>query len=370
MVSPFKVLRYRLQAAFPALAFFGGFLWDSITLRGSLGVFDFLMLFGYLLVSALLLVLLGRRENPAGHTFDSDPNPEQENPSRVSQIWLWMKTRGPLFLLQFCYGSIFSALVIFYFLSSSYLPGFLVVLGLVILLCLNEFLESQYHRFTLTWTLFGLCAILFLNFALPHLFHSIHSIWFYLSTTLGVLFVNVLKRFSPIAQGALWPTYAMAGGLVFLYLINAIPPVPLVKKEMLICRDLEKKELQYTAKIEKPKPLFFWRRSESHVHQMPGEKIYCFTSIFLPQGISCTLYHRWMFDDPKTNRWVEVSRISFPIRGGRMDGFRGFTYKRSLAPGDWKVRVETESGRVLGAIPFTVESEIETNLEYKVIDLN
>ncbi len=374
MAERLSKLQSRFKAAFPAVAFFGGFFWDVFFLGRTITTFDLFLLLFYLAVSGVILLIMGRRGDPHGdlETHD-DPETgpsgiaaaEGDPPKGIGKILHWMRSHGLIFALRFCYGGLFSALVIFYFLSSSYLPGFLTVIALGTLLCLNEFLESQYHRFTLTWSLFGICAILFLNFALPHLFHSIHPAWFFVSTSLGAGLVFLLKLFSPKAKGSLWPTLAMAAALILLYVCNAIPPVPLVKKELVVCRSLEKADGVYTARIELPAPWFFWRRSESVVRQLPGEKIFCFTSVFLPTGIECTLYHRWMYDDPRKKEWVEFSRIGFPIRGGRQDGFRGFTYKRNLAPGRWLIRVETERGRVLGTIRFRADSTTDSAMAYK-----
>ena len=281
-----------------------------------------------------------------------------------------MREDGPAFALQFLFGSLFSALTILYFLSSSYLPGFLLVLALVGLLILNEFIESHYHRFTITWTLFGLSAILFLNFALPHALGSIHPLWFFVSTAAGVGLVFGLKRLSPKARGSVWPTVATALVLVLLFLVNAIPPVPLVKKNMVICRGLERIDGVYTAEMENPPFYSFWRKSESLVRQRNGEKVFCFTSVFLPTGIRTTLYHCWRFDDPRKNGWVQASRIGFPIHGGRQDGFRGYTYKQNLTPGRWEVRVETESGRVLGTVHFRVEASADSTMEFRKLILD
>ena len=340
MAEKILFLKSKLQKAFPAIAFFGGFFWDAFTLGQSITHLDLALLFLYLSVSAGILVYLGRRKIP--DTIE----PENPPTSFWEKAKHWIKHEGPFFSLQFCFGSMFSALSVCYFLSSSYWPSFLLIFILGFLLCVNEFIESHYHRFSLTWLLFSICAILYFNFALPMVMHSIHPIWFYISTALGVFATYGLKKISHQAAGSFWPTYMVAALLVLLFLANAIPPVPLVKKQMTICRSLEKNGISFTAKIEKPKFWNFWSKTESNVQQYPGEKIYCFTSIFLPPGISCTLYHRWMHQDPRSHDWKEVSRMGFFIRGGRKEGFRGYTYKRNLPPGNWKVKVETESGRV------------------------
>jgi hypothetical protein len=372
MTKPFVTLMMRAKAAFPAIAFFGGFIWDAATLGRAVTSLDLWMLSGYLIVSAALLVVMGRRGRlrgpeegePGAHALGAGPPA-----SAFAKALHWVREEGPQFLLQFCFGSMFSALFILYFLSSSYLPGFLVVLALLALLVANEFLEDHYHRFTLTWALFGTCAILFLNFAIPHVMGSISSIWFFLSTALGVGLAYAAKALAPKAKGSLWPLYAVALALVGLFLINAIPPVPLVKKNVSICRNLERVDGAYQAEIEAPPPWAFWRTSETRVRQRAGEKIFCFTSVFAPKGLHLTLYHTWRFDDPRRG-WVETSRIGFPVSGGRAEGFRGYTYKRNLAPGKWEVRLETEVGRVLGSIRFRCEASADTAMAVKKLILD
>lgn len=364
----------RARAVFPAFAFFGGFLWDAVTLGRSIQTLDLCILLAYQAAAGGILIWMGRRGSMrggaapvpgAGPTAPDASVIAAQDAAPPSGFKAWLRADGPAFALQFLFGSLFSALTIFYFLSSSYLPGFLLVSALVALLILNEFLESHYHRFTITWTLYGVSAILAFNFALPHAFGSIHPAWFFISTAAGVALVFLLKRLSPKARGSAWPTLGAALALVLLFLANAIPPVPLVKKRMVICRGLERVDGRYYGDLQKQPFYSFWRKSESVVRRRPGDQVFCFTSVFLPTGIQTTLYHRWRFEDPGTGAWVETSRIGFPIHGGRRDGFRGYTYKRNMAPGRWEVRVETASERVLGLIHFRVEASADSTMEFK-----
>jgi hypothetical protein len=398
-VTRIAALFTKAKAVFPAIAFFGGFIWDALTLGRAVTSLDLWLLFAYLVASAALLVVMGRRgrlRGPAiprsGHapgppdttaavpprlsaavTAEGRPlrpdHAQASPPSRSAKALHWIREEGPVFCLQFCFGSMFSALFILYFLSTSYLPGFLVAMALLALLVANEFLEDQYHRFTLTWALFGTCAILFLNFALPHVLGSINAFWFFLSTAAGVGLTYAAKRFSPKARGNLWPTYTVALCLAGLYLLNAIPPVPLVKKNVSICRNLERIDGNYAAEIETPPIWAPWRFSETLVRQRAGEKIFCFTSVFAPKGLRLTLYHRWRYHDPRKG-WTETSRIGFPISGGRAEGFRGYTFKRNLAPGKWEVRLETEAGRVLGVARFRCEATADTAMQVKKVILD
>jgi len=114
-----------------------------------------------------------------------------------------------------------------------------VLLGL--LLVANEFLENAYRRFTLSWALFGICAMLLFNFLLPFLLGSLHAVWFYLSTMLGAAMVIFLYSKTPQHMGSILPVWFIAGFLMFAYAIDMIPPVPLVKREIAIAYDIKKR---------------------------------------------------------------------------------------------------------------------------------
>src|SRR5258706_13440766 len=60
----------RANAAFPAVAFFGGFIWDAATLGRSIQPFDLYSLLVYLLLAGGILIWMGRRgfmHGPAAH---------------------------------------------------------------------------------------------------------------------------------------------------------------------------------------------------------------------------------------------------------------------------------------------------------------
>jgi hypothetical protein len=318
----------RFRRYVPAIAFIGGFVWDALTLGNTIHPVDLFILLGYLTGAAAILVIMGR-----GITF-----------------------RGSQYLnavLQFFFGGIFSALFIFYFLSSSDLPGYLVVLLLAGTLVGNEFLGSAYSELTVSWAFFTLSAIMFFNFALAHLFRSISTFWFYLGTVVAVLLVLALRTFSHARASRLKPSLAVAALMLLLHAVNAIPPVPLVKKEMLVAHDLRRRGAVYEGRIESPQ-WRVWRTSAGVFHRAPGERIYCFTSVFVPPGITTTIRHRWQ---TKTDAgWTTTSVIPFRIEGGRKTGYRGLTWKQNVATGEWRVIAETESGAAIGILRFTVKA--------------
>ena len=50
-----------------------------------------------------------------------------------------------------------------------------------------------------------------------------------------------------------------------------------------------------------------------------------------------------------------TDRIPIAIAGGRERGYRGYTVKQRVTPGNWRVDVETAEGRVIGRVSFRVE---------------
>ncbi|HEX6161283.1 MAG TPA: DUF2914 domain-containing protein [Thermoanaerobaculia bacterium] len=324
--SAFRPLPSAFRGYAPAIAFFGGFAWDAVTLGRSIKSTDLFILLGYLAGAAAILVALGR-----GLEF------------RFSR---YLNT-----LLQFFFGGIFSALFIFYFLSSSDLPGYLVVLILGALLVGNEFLQSRYSELTVSWAFFTTSAIMFFNFALAHLFRSISTFWFYLGTLVAVLLVLALRKISRRERSSVKPSLAVAALMLLLHAFNAIPPVPLVKKEMLIAHEVRRSAGGYTARIESAGPRF-WRSSAVTFHRGGGERAYCFTSVFVPNGIATTIRHRWQRD--VDGDWREMGVVPFRIEGGRTSGYRGYTYKSNVTPGKWRVIAESESGAAIGIVTFRV----------------
>jgi hypothetical protein len=316
----------------PAIGFFGGFAWDAVTLGRSITSLDLFLLLLYYAGAALILFLLGR-----GITF------------RFSEYLN--------FVLQFFIGGIFSALVVFYFLSSSSVPGLVVVGLLVALLVGNEFLERRYSLLALSWTMFAVAGVMFFNFALPHLFRSISSYWFYLSTVLAIAAVALLRQLSKEKWVSLTPAMVAAGVLLLLHATNVIPPVPLVQKRMVVAHEVKRTADGYRLQVERPGLSRVRWLTGPDIHLQAGSnRLYCFTSVFVPPGIETTIRHRWDHLDEKSGEWKSWSTVSFPIRGGRSAGYRGYSYKSNLVPGRWRVVAESETGATIGVVRFRVVS--------------
>ena len=85
----------------------------------------------------------------------------------------------------------------------------------------------------------------------------------------------------------------------------------------------------------------------------PGDRVFCFARIFAPRRFRDGVKVRWAYDDPRSG-WKRTDAIPLTITGGQEEGWRGIAYKRHFAPGRWKVDVETDDGREVGSIRFTI----------------
>lgn len=338
----------RLADYFPVIFFFAGFIWDALTIGRNVMASDLAIFTGYLFSAALILYLIGR---PVDETADAADKPQ----ARLFSVLKKLHTpRLPYFLLQFLFGSLFSALFILYFKSSSHWLAWLMSLMLGILLVANEFLESEYKRFTLSWAMFGLCAMLLFNFVLPFILGSIHAIWFYLSTLLGAGLAFWLYSKTPQHYGSIKPVGIIAALLMFAYAVDMIPPVPLVKRDVALAYELSKVNGNYLLRQQASPWWVFWRKSSDDLELAPGQRVYCFSSVFAPPGLQTRLIHRWQHYDKKSG-WTTQSKAGFSLAGGRYGGFRGYTYKSNLAEGDWRVSVETENEKTIAVYSFSVQ---------------
>lgn len=361
--SRFTQISQKFRNYFPAMFFFGGFAWDALTIGRSVAVQDLMIFAAYLIIAGLILYVIGRPSYVLADSIKALENLPKWLPawlaSRIASLYRRCHyPHLPYFLLQFIYGNLLSSLFILYFKSASHWLAWLMSLLLAAMLVANEFLESEYRRFTLSWALFGFCAMLLFNFALPFLLGSIHAVWFYLSTVLGALAAYWLYKKTPNHFGSIKPVWAIAAALMLAYAVDMIPPVPLVKREVALAFALEKVGGEYRLTQQASRWWVFWRKSSDDLEITPSQRIYCFSSIFAPAGLNTRLYHRWQIYTKKQG-WVTTSHIGFSLSGGRYNGFRGYTYKQNLSAGDWRVSVETENEKTIAVYEFTI-SEVQT----------
>jgi hypothetical protein len=349
-----KIQAIKWHIIMPTLFFLGGFVWDALTIGKNVAASDLWIFAGYLLLATGLIYGISR---PSFILLNLNKYPKLISESLQADL--------PYMAMQFLFGSLLSALFILYFKSASHITALVMSLAIGGLLIANEFLEKAYKRLTLSWTLLGLCAILFFNFAFPYVLGSIHPIWFYLSTVLGTLLVvAIYRKTESYHEASIIPVIIISVWLMLAYALDIIPPVPLVKQDFVMGYDIQKVGEDYQLTQQAAPKWEVWKKTTDTMQWHQGQKIVCFSSVFAPKGLETKLFHNWQFKSKKG--WVTFSRIPFTLKGGRADGYRGYTYKYNLYAGEWRVRLETENDKTIAVKYFDLKSKNESPTFVKI----
>ena len=101
-----------LKNLLPAIAFFGGFLWDALTIGRQINPSDLWFLAGYLLAAGLILYWMGHRSYAHASMSGMDVLKQSIRPE-------WQKN-APIFILQFLFVLIALLLEFYHFISNFY----------------------------------------------------------------------------------------------------------------------------------------------------------------------------------------------------------------------------------------------------------
>jgi DUF2914 family protein len=354
-MSPTATLRTVLSKPFmPAVFFLSGVTYDTLTLTRIDRLQDNLLLLLYLVLLGTLIVLTGRLGVGPIETA------ELEQPTGLVRLLVRAKPYYPM-AVQFLLGGLFSAYAVFYSRSAT-LTRTGVFLGVLVLLLVgNEFLRDRLSNLRLLVALYALACFSFFTFFLPVMIGTIGTWVFLLGATLSAVVtlrvVHLIYQRNPkrsqkeaLMVGA--PAVALIGLLVGFYFLNWIPPVPLSMKFGGMYREVQKQNDHFVLSYDR-EWYQVWKRSQSPFPA--NEPIYCFTAVFAPVALDTTVYHHWYFRVNESKPFIHADRIPIKIAGGREGGYRAYTFKQQLNPGDWRVDVETEDGRVIGRVSVLVE---------------
>jgi hypothetical protein len=335
----------RYERFLPVFTFSAGFIWDSLTLTRIDRLSDSLILLGYIIGLGIMIVVVLRRQWGASLPRWA---------GRLEPHFLWA--------IQFLLGGLFSSYVVFYFKSTSWSQTQYFFLLLVILLVGNEFLHHRLGNATLLAILFTFCMIAFLSFFLPVMLADVSTRMFlvaglisvtsaFLVFSLGLLrnTAGALRRMKPVSISILG-TYA---AVTLFYFANMIPPVPIALKDAGIYHGVRRTASGYEVQYIPSRRGLFAKSWDDPFYLGTGDAVYCYAAVFAPRGIRVPVTHVWSMYS-RAEGWVRKARVAFEIHGGREGGYRGFSMKRAVVPGDWRVEVETEEGRLIGRIDFRV----------------
>ena len=360
-MSPLAQIQTVLAKPFmPAVFFFSGVTYDSLTLTRIDRLQDNLLLLTYLLLLGFLIILTGR--------LGIEPIPDQTHLKTLSPVPRWILQSRPYYpmAIQFLLGGLFSAYAIFYSRSAT-LTSTAVFFGvLVLLLVANEFLRDRLSNLRLLVSLYALVCFGFFTFFLPVMTGYMNVLVFLAGAGLSaavtfrvvqLIYHNNPDRSGREALGVTIPAFALIALLVGFYFLNWIPPVPLSMRFGGIYHEVKKSDDRFELSFER-QWYQVWKRSDT---TFPAhEPIYCFTAVFAPVALNTTVYHHWYFRMHSNKPFTHADRIPLKISGGREAGYRAYTFKQQLDAGDWRVDVEAEDGRIIGRVSVTVEERAET----------
>ncbi len=354
--SPFGRYIIRNQKYAPILFFIGGFIFDTLTLGRIDRVYDTVVLCSHMTLLSITLYL---------YNTVNDDKWEGTFISRHSEYL-------PL-AIQFFFGALSSAFVIYFFRSVSMSKTMVFFILLVLLLFANEFLRKKISNKYLQFSVYFFISFTFFAFMIPTLIRKMNTFIFIISGLVSLWSTLVLIRFifksSPGTRAEI-SLKKLMGIILSIYItinvfyyFNLIPPVPLALDTGLVAHDVRKTNNEYIVTYEKDQWYVFWRKHSINFHRQADQRVYVFTSVFAPTDLKKAIFHRWKRYNSETGKWEVTDDLGFEVAGGRNRGFRGYTYKNNLKEGQWKVDVITEEELVLGVVDFVIKNTSEPHKE-------
>lgn len=356
LLNKFSDLYKRFEKWISPIGLIYGFIFTSLTLtRVDTFLENFWIVFHLLLVGfGILAVTL------------------YENKANQKNLPILEREKFNFFLtliIQFAFGGLFSTFFVFYMRSSSLTQNWFFLLLLLVLLIGNELWKKHYQRLAFQIIVLFVSLYLFFVFLLPVLFHRLGGDLFVLGGIMSLiivfLFTVILRKFAQEKFKSNHKILAVSIVGIFtvmniLYFTNIIPPIPLALKQAGVYHTITKNSAgNYEVKGEASSWLNYFDRYPAF-HRRSGEPIYAFSAIFSPVKFATEIIHQWQYYDEIKKEWVDSTKVTLPVIGGREEGFRTYSIKQFPTPGLWRVRVMTPSGQILGNINFKIESATNT----------
>ncbi|WP_026812768.1 DUF2914 domain-containing protein [Arenibacter certesii] len=354
--SGFRKFIKRHEKYAPIIFFVAGFIFDSLTLGRIDRLYDLVVLCLHMssLTIALFLYNLaddGRWKNTILGRY------EQYLPLAI----------------QFFFGGLSSAFVIYFSRSVSLSRTISFFVILVLLLFANELLKKRISNKYLQFGVYFFISFTFFTFIIPVFISEMNTTIFLISGGVSLfctlLVITIIYGISPSTRSEIH--YGKIVGLILsiyvlinvFYFFRMIPPVPLAMQTGMVAHNIELENNSYHVTYERDEWYVFWRDHKSEYIHKPGENVYVFSSVFAPTDLKKSIYHRWIWYNDDSSQWEIMDDIGYEITGGRDGGYRGYTYKNNVKPGLWSVEVITDEELVLGVIDF--EIVIDSTLQPK-----
>jgi hypothetical protein len=333
-----------------SLSLIGGFVFDAIVLKRVDLLWENIWIAAHIILVAIFIILVDLQEH------------ESMNEKDPSKKHFWY-----INILQFFFGGLLSTFIVFYFRSTTLSVTWPFLLILSAAFIANDSLKKHYSRLVFQISLFFLSLLSFAIFIVPVFFHRIGPDIFLISggVSLAILGIFLLiiriftkEKFKEGGKLLLFSISSIFLTVNILYFLNLIPPIPLSLKDAGIYHSLVRDESgNYLVQYEDQGWFGYFALSEDF-HMVPGDPIYAYSAVFSPAMFNNEIVHVWQKYDSETGKWVTITRVDLPTIGGREGGFRTYSMKSNITPGEWRVNVETSEGQIIGRLRFNI---IETN---------
>ncbi len=325
----------------------GGFIFDTLTLGRIDRLYDLIVLCLHMSFLTLTIYL---------YNLTEDGKWKNTILERVEEYF-------PL-AIQFFFGGLSSAYVIYFSRSVSLSKTAAFFFILIAMLVANEHLKRRISNKYLQFSVYFFLSFTFFTFMIP-VFAKEMSVRIFLYSglvslgcTIGLITFIYARSASTRHEIKLAKLLTLILGVYALinafYFLKLIPPVPLALEEGIVAHNIKQVNNDYIVSYEADDGFIFWRDHRLKFAFVPEERVYVFSSIFAPTDLKETMLHRWSWYNDSTNEWSVVEDIPFDITGGRDGGFRGYTYKQNVKPGLWQVEVLTDDELLLGVIDFEI----------------
>lgn len=297
---------------------------------------------------------------------------DENKPKIHSRFLGYLRLASP-FIVQFTFGALLSASLIFYWFSGAISVSWPFLVAIAFLMASNDILREHYLKPVVQLSVFYFILFSFFSLVLPFALNSIDAWIYVLSGAIAmVLIFFYLEMLAYFLRFIRWERTRVRILVIIifilmnlLYFLNIIPPIPLSLREAGVYHNLEHSGGNYIL-TDEARPLIDRLIPGTTLHIQPGEYIYLYSAIFAPPKLKATIVHEWQWFDESQGRWIKSNRSSFQLTGGREAGYRGYSWKTVLPEGRWRVSIENERGQVLGRVRFKIQ-HVDEVIETKTI---
>jgi len=336
----------RFERPISSLSLISGFVFDALTLKRLDTLWENIWILGHIIIVALFMALIHMEEREIG----DEGNPQKKH--------FWYVN-----IIQFFFGGLLSAYIVFYFRSTDIFATWPFILILSLAFIANESLKRHYIRFSFQISLLFLSIYSFTIYLIPVILHKIGPWIFLLSGLLSIIFITffilIIYYFkkSELNESKKIITFLIIGitiSINFLYFTNLIPPIPLSIKDANVYHFIQKNQNgNYDVTYENHGWTNYFKLYKDF-KRAPASPIYAYSAIFSPTGLDITIIHEWQHYNDIKNKWITSSIINLKVTGGRDGGFRTYSMRSNLESGKWRVNVKTLSGQIIGRIRFNI----------------